>query len=88
MKKPTVKTYTIRNCNGLQGSAWAQTYTSRGDAKRAMKLAMGWTRLYLSPSYTTSETSESVSAYGSLSEMRRDDDGRANAPTIVTHFAR
>lgn len=83
-KTTATKTYRLSNAEGRQGRAWSATYTSHEAARVALRDAMGWTRLYLSPSYTSGETTSSESAYGSLAEMRRDEDGRANAPTIVT----
>ncbi len=86
MKKNARKTYTLTSCNGgFQSAVLRETFTSFAAAKRAMKQLMGWDRMYLSPEYCTGET-YSVSAYGSLAEMRADEDGQANAPTIVTHF--
>ena len=88
MSKTTkIAGYTIRNAEGRQGRAWTTTYTSHEAARVALREAMGWSRICLSPSYTTGEDSSSESAYSSVAEMRRDQDGRANAPTIVTMYA-
>lgn len=81
-------TYKISNSNGKSGGVWSRSYSTRGEAARAIADGMGWDDVVLSHSFTSDgddgEDLTAWCAYETQEECDADQDG-ARAPCVTRH---
>lgn len=74
-------TFKISNTSGKSGGNWAREYKTRHEAAHAIREAMGWDGVVLSPSFAADDTA-AWCAYESQEYRDADQEG-AYAPRII-----
>jgi len=73
--------FIISNTNGKQGREWSADYETRAEAVEAIKVAMGWESVAVSPSFAD-VLGTSWCCYASAAERDEDQEG-AHAPRVI-----